>query len=58
MKGEASDDAPPDLIVGLVMARTGRLPDEIERQDYLKLMRAWQIVNIHDKLSRQPDSQP
>jgi hypothetical protein len=32
------------------MARTGRLPDEIERQDYAKLIRAWQIVNAYDEI--------
>jgi hypothetical protein len=52
MKGAQSfaADAPDDVIIGLIMARTGRLPDEIERQDYAKLIRAWQIVNAYDEI--------
>jgi hypothetical protein len=52
MKGAQSfaADAPDDAIIGLIMARTGRLPDEIERQDYAKLIRAWQIVGAYDEL--------
>ena len=42
-------DPPPDFLIGLIMARTNRLPSEIEQEDYVKLMRAWQIVQMYDR---------
>lgn len=42
-------DPPSDFIIGLIMARTNRLPSEIEGEDYVKLMRAWQIVRLYDQ---------
>jgi hypothetical protein len=52
LTGSSNADVPADMLIGLIMARTGRLPDEIERQDYGKLIRAWQIVCTYDKVMR------
>ena len=50
LAGSSSAEIPPDMLVGLIMARTGRLPDEIERQDHFKLVRAWQILQAVDRV--------
>lgn len=49
MDGMNLADPPGDMFVGLVMARTNRLPSEIEAEDYVKLLRAWQIVTLYDQ---------
>lgn len=49
MEGMNLADPPGDMFIGMVMARTGRLPSEIEREDYVKLVRAWQIVGLYDR---------
>jgi len=50
LEGAASADVPPDMFIGLVMARTGRLPSEIAREDYIALMRAWQVLTLYDQM--------